>query len=65
MIMDILDEKEIKSTNEILKKLEERSGKTINWHYIYHILMKLKENGEIERYKANAGFFWRKRKARE
>ncbi len=48
----------IMSTNEILQKLEEKTGKSINWHALYRILMDLYGEGKIERLSAKAGFFW-------
>ena len=60
MILELLSESEIKSTNQVLKELEKKSKKTINWHVLYRILMELEREGKVERLKAEAGFFWRK-----
>lgn len=60
-VLKILSSEEIKSTNEVLKELEKKTGKTINWHNLYRILMELYGDGKIERLKARAGFFWKKR----
>jgi len=60
-ILKILSETEIKSTNEVLGDLEKQSKKIINWHNLYRILMDLESEGKIERLKARAGFFWKKR----
>lgn len=60
-LLEIIKKDEIKSTNEILKELEEKSHKAINWHALYRILMELESEGKIERLKAKAGFFWRRK----
>jgi len=60
-ILKILSKDEIKSTNEILKQLEKNTKKTINWHALYRVLMDLHSENKIERLKAKAGFFWKKR----
>ena len=61
ILLKILSKDEIKSTNEILKELETKSGKVINWHALYRILMELHSEGKIDRLKAKAGFFWKKK----
>ena len=58
--INILSKTQIKSTNEILKELEEKSGSKINWHALYRILMELERDGKVERLKSKAGMFWRK-----
>lgn len=60
-ISKILSKNEIKSTNEILKELEKSSKKVINWHALYRVLMDLESENKIERLKAKAGFFWKKK----
>lgn len=60
-IFKILEKHEIKSTNEILKQLEKITKKTINWHALYRVLMELHADNKIEKLKAKAGFFWRKK----
>ncbi len=60
-ILKILSQDEIKSTNEILKQLEVKSKKVINWHALYRVLMDLQAENKIERLKAKAGFFWKKK----
>ena len=59
-ILKLLSRRDIKSTNEILKELEEATGKSINWHALYRILMNLQAEGKVERLKSKAGIFWRK-----
>ena len=61
LILQVLSKQEIMSTNEVLKKLEEKSKKTINWHLLYRVLMDLYNEDKVERLKAKAGFFWKKR----
>ena len=60
-ILKILSRDEIKSTNEILKDLEGKSKKVINWHALYRVLMDLESENKIERLKAKAGFFWKRK----
>lgn len=60
-VLDILKKDEIKSTNEILNELEKKTKKVINWHLLYRILRDLNDEGKIERLKAKAGFFWKKK----
>ena len=60
-ILKILSKDEIKSTNEILKELEKDSKKVINWHALYRVLMDLQSENKIERLKAKAGFFWKRK----
>lgn len=60
-VLAILSKEEIKSTNQVLKELEKKTGKTVNWHVLYRILMDLEREGKIDKMKANAGFFWKKR----
>jgi DNA-binding PadR family transcriptional regulator len=60
-VLDILSTEKIKSTNQVLRELEKRSGKKINWHVLYRILMDLEREGRVERLKADAGFFWKKK----
>lgn len=59
-VLEIVSKDKIKSTNQILKELEEATNKKINWHVLYRILMELEAEGKIEKMKAEAGFFWRK-----
>lgn len=60
-VLDILKRDEIKSTNEILKELEEKTKKVINWHLLYRLLRDLHEEGKVEKLQAKAGFFWKKK----
>lgn len=60
-IIKILKKDEIMSTNEVLTELQNKAKKVINWHALYRVLMDLHHLGRIERIKAKAGFFWRKR----
>ena len=61
LVLKILSKEEIKSTNEILKELEDKSKKVINWHLLYRVLNDLADKNKIEKLKAKAGFFWKKR----
>ena len=60
-VLKIISKDEIKSTNEILKELEEKSKKVINWHALYRVLVDLESENKISRLKAKAGFFWKKK----
>lgn len=60
-VLSVLSKGEIKSTNQVLVELQEKVKKVINWHMLHRILRDLEENGKVERMKAKAGFFWRKK----
>lgn len=60
-ILKILSKTEIKSTHEVLKELEKLTNKTINWHLLYRNLIDLESKNLVEKLKAKAGFFWRKK----
>ncbi len=60
-ILKILSKEEIKSTNQILSELQEKTKKVINWHLLHRVLRDLEERGKVERLKAKAGFFWKKK----
>jgi len=61
-VLKVLSEKQIKSTNEVLKDLEKATGKVVNWHIVYRVLNDLHHEGKVEKLPAKIGFFWRKRK---
>jgi hypothetical protein len=61
MVMAVLSNKEIKSTNEITKELERLSGQVINWHIVYRVLAELNYEGRVEKLPTKVGFFWRRR----
>ncbi len=58
-ILEVLKKDQIMSTHEVLKALEIKVEKVINWHALYRVLMDLSEKGKIEKLKAKAGFFWK------
>ncbi len=60
-ILKVLSKDQMKSTNEILKEVEKETGKTINWHALYRVLMELHSEGKVEKIKAKVGFFWKKK----
>lgn len=60
-VLKAVSTNEIKSTNQILKEVEETNKKKINWHMLYRVLMELKDDGKVERVDAKAGFFWKKK----
>ena len=57
----LLARDEIKSTNELLKELEQKTKTTINWHMLHRELMDLVADGKVERLEARAGFFWKRK----
>ena len=61
MILKILSKDEIKSTNQVLEELQKKVNKVINWHLLYRVLSDLEKENKIERLKARAGFFWKKK----
>lgn len=61
VILGVLSKTEIKSTNEILSEVQNKSKKVINWHALYRVLMELHSDGKIERLQSKAGFFWKKK----
>ena len=60
-LLKILKKNEIMSTNEVLITLEKKSDKVINWHALYRILNELTSANKVEKLKAKAGFFWKKK----
>ena len=60
-ILKIASKDEIKSTNQILLELQNKVKKIINWHMLYRILSDLEKEGKLERLKAKAGFFWKRK----
>ena len=60
-ILSILSKDTLKSTNEILKDLEKKTKKSINWHYLYRRLLELTVENKAERVETKAGFFWKKK----
>jgi DNA-binding HxlR family transcriptional regulator len=60
-VLRVLSKDEIKSTNQVLSELEKKVNKVINWHMLHRILRDLEDNGKVEKLKAKAGFFWKKR----
>ena len=59
--LKILSKDEIKSTNQVLVELQQKVGKIINWHMLHRILSDLEKEGKVEKLKAKAGFFWKKK----
>jgi Fe2+ or Zn2+ uptake regulation protein len=60
-VLKIVSKEEIKSTNQILLELQIRVNKAVNWHLLYRVLRDLEEEGKVEKLKARAGFFWRRK----
>lgn len=62
IVLSVLSDKKIKSTNEVLKEIEGITGQSVNWHMIYRVLLELSHEGKIEKFEAKVGFFWKKKK---
>ena len=62
MVLKVLSDKKIQSTNEVLGELQKYTDKTVNWHILYRVLKELYDEGKVEKLEAKSGFFWRKRK---
>ncbi len=60
-VLGILSKEEIKSTNQVLTELQSKVKKVVNWHVLYRILMELQAENKLERLKAKAGFFWKRK----
>ena len=60
-VWEILEFHQILSTNDILKKLEKKTGKKINWFHVHRILKALSDEGKAERFENKSGIFWRKK----
>lgn len=60
-LLQVLSSEKIKSTNQVLREVQDLSGKVINWHLLYKHLMDLEREGLVERLENDAGFFWRKK----
>ncbi|VVB60504.1 Uncharacterised protein [uncultured archaeon] len=61
-VFDVLSDKKIKSTNEIVKEVERNTGRSVNWHMIYRVLLELSHEGKAEKLEAKVGFFWKRKK---
>ncbi len=59
-VWEILSFETIKSTQQILVELQDKTNKKINWHLVYKILRTLKDSGRVELLQTKAGLFWRK-----
>jgi DNA-binding HxlR family transcriptional regulator len=60
-VLKVLSKEEIKSTNQVLAELQKKVEKVINWHMLHRILSDLEKEGKIDKLKAKAGFFWKKK----
>lgn len=60
-VLKVLSNKGIKSTNQVLTEVQIISGKKVDWHMIYRILMELNYEGKAEKIENKAGFFWRRK----
>ena len=60
-VLSLLSKDKIKSTNELLRELEQKEKKSISWNLVYRILFELTEEGKIEKLAAKGGIFWRKK----
>lgn len=62
IVFGVLSDTVIKSTNEIVKDVEKTTGRSINWHMIYRVLIEMYHQGKIEKFEAKVGFFWKKKR---
>ncbi len=60
-VWEALDFREIQSTNQIKKKVEEQNNKSISWFTIHKILKEYVDQGKVELLKTMVGLFWRKK----
>lgn len=61
-ILEILDNKIIKSVNEICAELKIKFKRNVmNWHIVYRHLRDLREKGKLESLEAKGGLYWRKK----
>ncbi len=60
-ILLILSSHTMKSTRTILKELENKSKKKINWHLVYRVLSKLESKNKIKRTEVPGGIYWLKK----
>jgi len=58
-VLAFLSKTDIRSTNEIVKEIKEKSGKTVNWYVIHRILSDLKAEKKVEELKSKGGIYWR------
>ena len=49
----------LQTTNKIRKLMEKKTGKAINWHFLFKVLDRLEEEGKIEKVEANRLFLWK------
>ena len=60
-VWEVLDFREIKSTNQIKHEVEALSKKSISWFTIHKILREYVEQGKAEILKTKNGLYWRKK----
>lgn len=60
-ILKIVFKDRIKSTNEILRELEDVTGKKINWYVVHRVLFDLYMEKKVEKLDTKSGFFWRRK----
>ncbi len=61
VILNTISEVNIKSTRQVLKEVEKKVGKIINWSDLFRTLKDLSDKNLIKYYETPGGFFWIKR----
>ena len=61
VILNTISEIKLKSTSEILREVEKKVKKTINWSDLYRTLKDLADKGLIKLYETAGGFYWLKK----
>lgn len=54
----LVSETKLKSTRQILRELEKKTNKVMNWSNVYKILSDLERDGIIKRNMTEGGIFW-------
>ncbi len=57
-VLCLVEREKIRSTTEILRLLEAKVKKTINWSALFRILSSLERDGRIKRMESKGGIFW-------
>ena len=58
IILNTISEIKLKSTSEVLKEVERRVKKRINWSELYRTLKDLSDRGLIRQYVCKGGIYW-------
>lgn len=61
IILNTISEVKLKSTSEILREVENKVKKKINWSDLYRTLRDLADKGLIKVWRTAGGFYWIKK----